>query len=61
MVKQFMREQARGRELPLDLPVMGAPEGMTLRLVERAIRASTAEITANLRARSAVLRAAERL
>lgn len=38
MVKQFMREQARGRELPLDLPVMGAPEGMTLRLVERAIR-----------------------
>ncbi|NJM12466.1 MAG: 16S rRNA (cytosine(1402)-N(4))-methyltransferase RsmH [Synechococcaceae cyanobacterium SM1_2_3] len=61
MVKQFMREQARGRELPLDLPVMGAPEGMTLRLVGRAIRASAAEIAANPRARSAVLRIAERL
>ncbi|MGB5065703.1 MAG: 16S rRNA (cytosine(1402)-N(4))-methyltransferase RsmH, partial [Candidatus Competibacter sp.] len=31
VVKQFMREQARGQELPLDLPVVGAPTGMTLR------------------------------
>ncbi|MBK8751230.1 MAG: 16S rRNA (cytosine(1402)-N(4))-methyltransferase RsmH [Candidatus Competibacteraceae bacterium] len=61
MVKQFMREQARGRELPLDLPVMGAPEGMTLRLIGRAIRAGAAEIAVNPRARSAVLRVAERL
>lgn len=61
VVKRFMREQARGRELPLDLPVMGVPEGMTLRLVGRAIRASAAEIAANPRARSAVLRIAERL
>lgn len=61
MVKHFMREQARGQELPLDLPVMGAPEGMTLRLMGRAVRASAAEIAANPRARSAVLRIAERL
>ncbi len=61
MVKRFIREQARGRELPLDLPVMGAPEGMTLRLMGRAVRASAAESAANPRARSAVLRAAERL
>jgi 16S rRNA (cytosine1402-N4)-methyltransferase len=61
VVKQFMREQARGRELPLDLPVMGAPEGMTLRLVSRALRASPTEVAANPRARSATLRVAERL
>ncbi len=61
VVKQFMREQARGRELPLDLPVMGRPTGMTLRLIGRAVRPSAAEVAANPRARSAILRVAERL
>ena len=61
MVKQFLREQAKGRELPLGLPVMGGPEGMTLRLLSRAIRPGAAEVTVNPRARSATLRIAERL
>jgi len=61
VVKQFMREQARGREWPLDLPVRGGPEGMTLRLIGRAIRPGAAELATNPRARSAVLRVAERL
>lgn len=61
MVKRFMREQARGRELPPDLPVSGTPEGMTLRLVGRAVRPNATEIAANPRARSALLRVAERL
>lgn len=61
MVKRFMREQARGRELPLDLPVTGMPEGMTLRLFGRAVRPGAAEVAANPRARSAKLRVAERL
>jgi 16S rRNA (cytosine1402-N4)-methyltransferase len=61
VVKRFMREQARGRELPLDLPVTGVPEGRTLRLIGRQIRPDAAEIAANPRARSAVLRVAERL
>ncbi|MDQ5911595.1 MAG: rRNA (cytosine1402-N4)-methyltransferase [Pseudomonadota bacterium] len=61
MVKQFLREQARGRELPLDLPVQGRPEGMTLRLMSRAVRPSAMEVAANPRARSATLRVAERL
>ena len=60
VVKRFMRDQARGREWPLDLPVQGGPEGMTLRLIGRAIRPNAAEIAANPRARSAVLRVAER-
>ncbi|MCP5159025.1 MAG: 16S rRNA (cytosine(1402)-N(4))-methyltransferase RsmH [Gammaproteobacteria bacterium] len=61
LVKQFMREQAHGREWPLDLPVMGAPEGMTLRLIGQPVRPGAAEVAANPRARSAFLRVAERL
>lgn len=61
MVKRFMREQARGRELPLDLPVRGLPEGINLRLVGRAVCPGEAEISSNLRARSAVLRVAEKV
>lgn len=61
MVKRFVREQARGRELPLDLPVAGVPEGMTLRLIGRPARPDAAEISTNPRARSATLRVAERL
>lgn len=41
MVKQFMREQAHGRESPWDLPVMGRPTGMTLRLIGRIVRPET--------------------
>jgi 16S rRNA (cytosine1402-N4)-methyltransferase len=61
VVKRFMCEQARGRELPPDLPVQGAPEGKTLRLIGRQVRPGAAELAANPRARSAVLRVAERL
>lgn len=61
MVKRFMRDQARGQEAPLDLPVRGEPQGVTLRLRGRPVWPGAAEIAANPRARSAVLRVAERL
>ncbi len=61
IVKQFFREQSRGRELPRHIPVTGKPEGQTLKLVGKAIRASEAEVASNPRARSAVLRVAEKL
>lgn len=60
IVKQFMREQAQGRELPLDLPVMGEPEQMNLRLVGGLLRPTETEIALNPRARSARLRVAEK-
>ncbi len=62
MVKRFLRDQAGGDRLPRGRPVQGdARRGQTLRLVGRAIRAGEAELDQNPRARSAVLRVAERL
>jgi 16S rRNA (cytosine1402-N4)-methyltransferase len=62
IVKRFMRDQARGVELPRNLPVMGdARTGQTLKLVGKAVRAGAPEVARNPRARSAVLRVAERL
>ena len=61
MVKHFMRDTARGDTLPRGLPVRAAdiPQGR-LRLIGRAIRATQEEVEMNPRARSAVMRVAER-
>ncbi len=61
IVKRFMRDEEHGPELPRGLPVRAAdiPPGR-LRRIGRAIHASEAEIEANPRARSAVLRIAAR-
>lgn len=62
IVKRFMRDQARGRDdLPPDLPVPAQQLGVTMRLVGKPVRPGDAECDANPRARSAVLRVAERL
>jgi 16S rRNA (cytosine1402-N4)-methyltransferase len=60
IVKRFMREAARGDEFPPDLPVTAAALRPMLRLVGKARHASGDEVAANPRARSAVLRVAER-
>lgn len=62
IVKRFMRDQSRGEPLPRNLPVRGdARLGRTLQLVGKAVRPGAEELTRNPRARSAVLRVAERL
>jgi 16S rRNA (cytosine1402-N4)-methyltransferase len=62
MVKRFLRENARADRLPPRLPVRAAELGRArLRLVGRAVKPATAEIAANPRARSAVMRVAEKL
>lgn len=60
-VKQFMRNGARGVDLPRDIPLMGGKLGQTLKLVGKAVRPSDAEVQGNPRARSAIMRVAERL
>lgn len=61
LVKRYIRREARGIELPLDIPVTHAELHPRWRAVGKAVRASAAEVAANPRARSAVLRIAERL
>ena len=61
LVKRFIRDQARGGDFPPDLPISEAQLVRNLRPLGRDIRAGEAELDANPRARSAVLRVAERL
>lgn len=61
IVKQFFREQSRGRELPRHIPVTGGPEGKTMALAGKAIKPGDEEVARNPRARSAVLRVACKL
>lgn len=60
-VKRFIRDQARGDEYPPGLPVRAADIRPWLRPVGRPVRPGEAEVQENPRARSAVLRVAERI
>jgi len=61
IVKHFMRDMAEGDKLPRNVPVRASeiPRGK-LKLIGKAVRAGAAELESNPRARSAVLRVAER-
>lgn len=60
MVKRFMRDHARGDDFPPGLPVTKDQLSPRLKLIGKAIRPSASEVSQNPRARSAVLRIAER-
>ena len=59
-VKQFMRREAKGAPLPRHLPIRDADIEVSLNLIGKATKPSAAEIADNPRARSAVLRVAEK-
>jgi 16S rRNA (cytosine1402-N4)-methyltransferase len=61
LVKRFMREQAQGGIWPANLPVPADRYKPTLRIIGRPLRPTAAEVHANPRARSAIMRVAERL
>lgn len=63
LVKQFMRRYSKGEAVPRGLPLTDAQlqQKVPLKLVGKAIMPSEQELQGNPRARSAVLRIAERL
>ncbi|MBK1672542.1 16S rRNA (cytosine(1402)-N(4))-methyltransferase [Ectothiorhodospira shaposhnikovii] len=60
-VKRFIRRQSEGVPVPRGLPITEPPPGRTLLRIGKACRPGLAEVESNPRARSAVLRVAERL
>lgn len=61
MVKRFLRGEARGDDFPPDMPVTADRLHPRVKLLGKAVRAATEERDTNPRARSAVLRAAEKV
>lgn len=61
IVKRYLRAEAQGDPYPPDLPVRAAELNPRLRLIGPAQRPTAAEIARNPRARSAVLRVAEKV
>lgn len=61
MVKRFIRDMGEQRDLPPEIPVV--PEGLKARMkpIGKAVRAGESETRINPRARSAVMRVAEKL
>ncbi|HSH41660.1 MAG TPA: 16S rRNA (cytosine(1402)-N(4))-methyltransferase RsmH [Arenicellales bacterium] len=60
IVKRFIRDEARGDPYPKDLPVTAEQLKPRLRVVGKPVRPSEPELRANRRARSAIMRVAER-
>lgn len=61
IVKRFIRRQEQGEALPRGLPIMEKDRPRHLRSIGKAQRPEELEVEANLRARSAVMRVAEKL
>jgi len=61
LVKRFMRAQEKGKQHPRHMPVLEEDLGKTMRCVGKAIKPSQEEMKVNVRARSAVMRIAEKL
>ncbi len=59
-VKHFFRAESRAPDVPRGMPAPATPFRPRLRVIGRAVRASEEEVRRNPRARSAVLRVAER-
>lgn len=60
LVKRFIRDESTPTDYPPELPIMPNDENIRLKQVGKKIKATQEEVNANPRARSAVLRVAER-
>jgi 16S rRNA (cytosine1402-N4)-methyltransferase len=60
IVKRFMREQSRADHFPHDLPIQHVELTARMKTLGKAIKASPDEVRKNARARSAIMRVAEK-
>lgn len=60
IVKQFIRKQEKGEEIPAEIPLLAKEFPSVLRRVGGAQKPSAQEVERNIRSRSAVLRVAEK-
>lgn len=60
-VKRFIRDQQRGPQMPRKLPVIESDRPARLKKIGAAVRAGERELESNIRARSAVMRVAEKV
>jgi 16S rRNA (cytosine1402-N4)-methyltransferase len=60
-VKRFIRDQQRGIQLPKNIPMRDVDRGVRMVKVGKPIKPDSDELHANTRARSAVMRVAERV
>ena len=61
IVKNFIRDQERGPQLPRSVPIINIVREPHVKSVGKAVRASETEVKANIRARSAIMRVAEKV
>lgn len=61
MVKRYMRDMSRGERLPAGVPVTDSALNRRMKLVGKALKATAEEVEGNVRARSAIMRVAEKI
>ncbi|MFT4520583.1 MAG: 16S rRNA (cytosine1402-N4)-methyltransferase [Halioglobus sp.] len=61
MVKRYMRDMARGESFPAGVPVLDSALNKRMKLLGKATKASVEEVAGNVRARSAVMRVAQKI
>jgi 16S rRNA (cytosine1402-N4)-methyltransferase len=61
MVKRYMRDMSRGEKIPAGVPVTERDLNRRMRLVGKPVKASAGEVGGNVRARSAIMRVAEKI
>jgi 16S rRNA (cytosine1402-N4)-methyltransferase len=61
IVKQFIKKQQRGTYIPRHVPILDADITRPMKAIGKAIKASAEEVDSNPRARSAIMRVAEKL
>ena len=61
LVKRYMRDMARGEQLPMGVPVRDSAINRRMKLIGKAVKASAEEVAGNVRSRSAIMRVAEKI